>query len=104
VLSVGCAAVLCPYASGGETEQSTRAAALARAGRVAVVLEDRLTPEVLAAAMAQALRLPRAAPRALDGGARTAALRLEALGRKRHIKTRGNGGNDCYPCTHGETA
>jgi predicted glycosyltransferase len=79
VLASGCAAVLSPFAAGGETEQTTRAAALAAARRVSVAPEVDLSPERLAAAIEEALALPPAPPQSLDGGARTAELLMEAL-------------------------
>ncbi len=74
VLQAGCRSVLVPYASGGETEQTTRAARLAALGRAAMVGESALSPEALAACISAALSGPDPArlPLSLDGAARTA--------------------------------
>jgi predicted glycosyltransferase len=82
ILVAGCAAVLVPFASGGETEQTMRADALATSGRAIVVHEGNLDPESVAAAIRQSVSLPQAPAMQLDGGARTAAILLEALARK----------------------
>jgi predicted glycosyltransferase len=82
ILVAGCAAVLAPFASGGETEQTMRAEALATSGRAAVVSEDNLYPESIAAAISQAVSLPQATVMQLDGGPRTAACLLAELARK----------------------
>jgi len=83
ILSCGCRSVLAPFAAGGETEQSARAMALARAGRAAVVPERGLSPGTLAQAIAEAMVLPRAAPRVLDGARRSAEILLAALAERR---------------------
>ncbi len=83
VLASGCAAVLCPFAAGGETEQTTRAKALAAERRAAVVSEEALAPDTLAAAISAALALPRAAPILHDGGTRSAQILCEAARAKR---------------------
>lgn len=79
VLAAGCRAVLAPFAAGGETEQSARAAALAAAGRAAVVPEPELTPERMGAAIEAALALPEPRPIRLDGARRSAEILLAAL-------------------------
>ncbi|MFZ5673884.1 MAG: glycosyltransferase family protein [Pseudomonadota bacterium] len=73
ILRAGCRAVLIPFAEGGETEQSDRARRLAALGLAAVVTEDGLTPESLAAAMAAAPQ-PRRRTLDLDGAAETARI------------------------------
>jgi predicted glycosyltransferase len=83
ILASGCAAVLSPFAAGGETEQTMRAEALGAARRAAVVHEGDLSPRSVATAMAEAMALPKAAPMMLEGGARTAAILLEALERSK---------------------
>jgi predicted glycosyltransferase len=82
--AAGCPAVLVPFAAGGETEQSLRAAALERVGRAIMVAEAALTPERLAAAIDAAPALPTAAPRRFDGASRSAAILLAALAESRH--------------------
>jgi predicted glycosyltransferase len=83
ILAAGCPAVLVPFASGGETEQTMRAGALAASGRAAVVHEDELTPENLTMAIRHAVSLPVAPAMHLDGGARTATILLAALHSKK---------------------
>ena len=56
ILRAGCHAVLVPFASGGETEQTVRANRLAERGLAAVVAEAELTPETLAEAITRQLR------------------------------------------------
>ncbi len=68
----GCRAVLVPFASGGETEQSRRAALFAARGWAVSLDEASLDPASLAAAMDRALALPVAIPTvSLDGAATT---------------------------------
>lgn len=75
VLAAGCAAVLVPFAAGGETEQTMRAEALARSGRAIMVAEAELDAVRLAEAISQALLLATSAsPPPLDGAARTAEI------------------------------
>jgi predicted glycosyltransferase len=84
LLVARCPAVLVPFASGGETEQTTRAALLAARGRAAVVSESELHPDRLAAAIDGADALPGMDLRfALDGAARTADLLADRLARFR---------------------
>lgn len=61
ILQAGCRAVLIPYAAGGETEQTTRAARLAAMGRAQVIAEDQLDGTVLARAIRTALEAPQPA-------------------------------------------
>ncbi len=72
----GCRAVLVPFAGTGETEQPLRAALAERRGWAAVVPEAALTPERLAAAIADRLAGPPPGiwPLDRDGAARTAAV------------------------------
>jgi predicted glycosyltransferase len=79
ILVAGCPAVLAPFAAGGETEQTMRAEAMAACGRAAVVREEALGPESVAAAIRHAGSLPPAPPVRLDGGQRSAAILLAAL-------------------------
>lgn len=55
ILQAGCASVLVPFASGGETEQTVRAERLERLGRAVVVPEDVLSGETMANAISRAL-------------------------------------------------
>jgi predicted glycosyltransferase len=83
VLAAGCAAVLVPFAAGGETEQTRRAEAMAARGWAACVTEAELSPERLTAAIEAALILPPRPPIALDGAARTAGILRAALSARR---------------------
>ncbi len=72
LVHAGCRAVLVPYAGGGETEQTRRAALLEARGWVVAVEEARLDAPSLAAAIERALALPWGGlPLRLDGAART---------------------------------
>ena len=51
----GCASVLVPFASGGETEQTARAERLERLGLAVVLAENTLSGETMAGAIARAL-------------------------------------------------
>lgn len=76
VLQAGCRSVLVPFAAGGETEQSVRAARLEARGLAAVLPENGITGEALAQIIGSALQMP-APPRhdlALDGARRTAQI------------------------------
>jgi len=81
VLQAGCAAILVPYATLGETEQADRAARLGAMGRATVVPEAALNGASLAGAVRGALRgnvaqTPSAATNALhvDGAGRSARI------------------------------
>ncbi|MDH3690363.1 MAG: glycosyl transferase [Gammaproteobacteria bacterium] len=68
-------AVIVPFVGNGETEQSQRAAALAKRGLVQVVREQELTPERLAKAMECAMESPTAPTSGFSfDGARSSAL------------------------------
>ncbi len=68
----GCRVVLVPFASGGETEQSRRAALFASRGWAVTLDEASLAPASLAAALDRALALPVAIPTvSLDGAVTT---------------------------------
>lgn len=73
VLIAGIPAVFVPFAQANETEQTQRANALAAHGRAIVAKEAGLTPERLAAAVDDALALPRSRHKVLLGGAETSA-------------------------------
>jgi predicted glycosyltransferase len=85
VLKAGCHSVMVPFAEGGETEQSRRAAALGERGLVEVVQESDLSPEALARAIDRAVERPRPgrAGLRLDGAESTPGLLLEALQARR---------------------
>lgn len=51
VLRAGCRSIMVPYASGGETEQTLRAAKLAERGLISAIAEVELTPERMAQAI-----------------------------------------------------
>ncbi len=78
VLVAGCRAILVPFAAGGETEQTTRAIRLERMGLAKVLFEDALTPEMMTAAVAEALARERPSEAfgglRLDGARHTADL------------------------------
>ena len=79
ILVAGCRAVFVPFAAGGETEQTLRAQLLQKQGLGVCVSEDELTPDALAAAVAQTLALPPPTLRLdVDGAANTARI-LTAL-------------------------
>ena len=73
-------AVAVPYAGGVETEQTLRTRLLAEKGALALLPEDDLSPEGLAAAVEKALRLEQPGAVALDtSGAATSATLLRRL-------------------------
>lgn len=73
ILIAGVPAVFVPFAQVKETEQAQRADALAAHGRAVVTPEKDLTPERLAAAIDDALALPRCAHKVMLGGAEKSA-------------------------------
>ncbi|MBO6757658.1 MAG: glycosyltransferase [Roseibium sp.] len=73
ILIAGVPAVFVPFAKVRETEQTQRAHALAAHGRAVVTPEKDLTPERLAAAIDDALALPRSHHAVLLGGAEKSA-------------------------------
>ncbi|MFP6731994.1 MAG: glycosyltransferase [Alphaproteobacteria bacterium] len=79
VLQAGCRAVLVPFASPGETEQTLRAKKLEQCGLAQCCLEDNLTPQNLADAVRHALAGPPPPDHgiALDGARRGAELIAE---------------------------
>ncbi|MBL8669514.1 MAG: glycosyl transferase [Alphaproteobacteria bacterium] len=82
LLAAGTPALLVPFAAPGESEQSQRAAILARRGRAVVYPEAELGRGGLAAAVASALALAPPAPWPLDtDGAATTAREVLALGK-----------------------
>lgn len=76
LLQAGCRSVVVPFATGGETEQATRARLLAERGRLTVVDEATLSPATLAAGIDAALAAPEPAslPMTLGGAERTAQI------------------------------
>jgi predicted glycosyltransferase len=85
VLKAGCRSVMVPFAEGGETEQSRRAAALSALGLVHVVDETVLSPETLANAVDRAMSSgpPPTTGLKLDGAEATVKLLLAACHAKR---------------------
>jgi len=80
ILIAGVPAVFVPFAQANETEQTQRAEALQRHRRAVVAPEAGLTPERLAAAVDDALALPRSHHQVLLGGAeQSAAILLSDL-------------------------
>ena len=73
ILIAGVPTVFVPFAQANETEQTQRAEALADHGRAVVVKEAGLTPELLAAAVDDALSLPRKGAQVKLGGATVSA-------------------------------
>ena len=82
VLQAAVPAVVVPFAEGGETEQSTRASAMADRGLVTLVAADRVTPEALARAIDRTIEADGAtAPAPATGGAeRSAEIMAELIG------------------------
>lgn len=79
-----CRAVLVPYVGDGETEQTTRAELLERAGVASVVAAEGLTPRRLAMVMDAALDRPLGRLMVeRDGARRSAVLLQDALARMR---------------------
>ena len=58
LVTAGCRAVLVPFASGGETEQTRRASLFAARGWAVSLDEESIDPESLASAIDRALTLP----------------------------------------------
>lgn len=81
LLQAGCRSVVVPFATGGETEQATRARLLAGRGRLTVVDEATLSPATLAAGIDAALAAPEPAPlpMALSGAERAAQILTQTL-------------------------
>lgn len=83
ILQARCASVVIPFSVGGETEQTRRAEALSARGRLAMLSEESVSPEKLAAAFEIALSY---SPEhddldiKLDGAARSAAILRRSLG------------------------
>jgi predicted glycosyltransferase len=77
ILAAGAAAVVVPFASGRETEQSLRAERLAAHGVLELVLENQLSPERLASAIDRAISA-RPATIAIDTGGAGRSARLIA--------------------------
>lgn len=84
ILRAGCRAVVVPFASGGETEQTLRAERLQALGLTEMVAEAELSGDSLARAIDAALQRPAppVARLALDGAQRSAEILREALARR----------------------
>jgi len=75
VLASGVRSVMVPFSGDGETEQTDRALALERAGRLVTLAESDLTPQSLARAIDRALAMtPSKIPVNLNGAANSARL------------------------------
>ncbi|MEM8685737.1 MAG: glycosyltransferase [Pseudomonadota bacterium] len=77
--SAGCRAVLVPYSTDGETEQTRRAEILAKQKRAVVVHQRDLSAATLSRAMSEALALPAPEPAGDLNGAERSARILRAL-------------------------
>jgi len=82
VLRAGCGALLIPFATGGETEQTARAEKLTALGLAETIEETAITAEAVAAGVEAILARPRsgALDLQMDGAAETARLLRAALG------------------------
>jgi predicted glycosyltransferase len=82
VLRAGCGALLIPFATGGETEQTARAEKLTALGLAETIEETAITAEAVAAGVEAILARPRSGTIDLqmDGAAETARLLRAALG------------------------
>jgi len=88
VLAAGARAILVPFATERETEQTLRAERLARRGLARVLPESALNPDRLAAFVAEALAWPRPTGKVkLDGEAETAHILDLILARRRGSPT-----------------
>lgn len=86
VLSAGARAVLVPFASERETEQTLRAERLAQRGLARILPETALTPDRLAAFVAEALALPRPLGKVkVNGEAETERILAKALAWRRGV-------------------
>lgn len=81
ILRGGCRSLLIPFAAGGETEQTFRAARLERLGLAGVLSERDLAPDSLATAITTALAAPRPPAHGLDleGAMRSAEFLRERI-------------------------
>lgn len=79
ILASGARAVMVPFAGNGETEQTDRARALERAGRVLQLAEGELTAESLASRVDRALAMTPAGLAVDLGGAANSAEALQAM-------------------------
>lgn len=80
ILRAGVPAIVIPYEAAGETEQRLRSELLAAKGLLTVVPAAELSPERLAAGVAEALARPAARPFGIDlSGAATTACLVEEL-------------------------
>ncbi|MEZ2126693.1 MULTISPECIES: glycosyltransferase family protein [unclassified Sinorhizobium] len=80
ILSARCRAILVPFTTGGETEQSVRADRLERLGLAATLPETGLTAGMLAAAIEESLASPKPQSHGLDiNGAQATARMIREL-------------------------
>jgi predicted glycosyltransferase len=84
ILAAGARSVLVPFATERETEQGLRAERLAQKGLARVLPESALTPDRLAAFVAEAMAMPRPSGRVkIEGEAETERVLARALARRR---------------------
>jgi predicted glycosyltransferase len=85
ILATGARAVCLPFAGGRESEQTLRCRLLAERGALQVVERDVLSAEQVALAVSRALKSQPAERHLVDtdGAARSAALLLEAVQKKK---------------------
>lgn len=82
ILRAGCRSIVVPFASGGESEQTSRARLLAKRGLLRLLAEDTLTPETLAYEIDRALGQPKPGDVEIDlEGAERSAELVRGLGR-----------------------
>jgi predicted glycosyltransferase len=87
LLAAGARPVLIPFVSERETEQTLRAERLAQRGLARVLPETALTPDRLAAFVAEALAMPRPLGKVkIDGEAETERILARALAWRRGAK------------------
>jgi len=95
VLAAGARAVLVPFATKRETEQTLRAERLAQRGLARVLPEAALTPERLAAFVAEALAKPRSSGKVkIDGEVETERVLARALAWRRGARSREAGAKE----------
>jgi predicted glycosyltransferase len=86
ILAAGARAVLVPFATERETEQTLRAERLSQKGLARLLPEAALTPDRLAAFVAEALAMPRPFGKVkIDGEAETEHVLLRALAQRRGV-------------------
>lgn len=83
ILTCGARSILVPFSAGQQTEQATRAGRMAARGWTQVLPEEMLAPDTLAAAIAEAMAVPRPTIAGLNlGGADRSATILAGMARR----------------------